>query len=419
MAAVSDTDGVDHISREAGDKTKGFRFQKLRAAIRFLQRVDANRSGQVQCAMELLEDSVLYDGNADALISGEENKYYGSRISFNSSAVKNTVVAFLDLYFTFYRTGELELGVYASAELAQERITAEQREKLGYTAEQKSYDILKKLVQKDELTNEEVVVAFEIAKVEYSKQYKGSNKGYTELVKAMSLDDFVKFIKSIDWSLTNDTNETLEEQALHLVRTCRFFTYRHQNLESYVLSSLLDELEKRSGKKSITDRLLSTDTLKYIFNEILLGPTTDDRVDDPASECWDDVELDDFRNLPTKILSVCPEFNQRTLKALARRCSLARNVEPEGQREMKGFLRRVLDVCEAEFIKNPPSPSMTQQEVLGVIEALTNASEQHTSSLRSNYRYRARDQHAIAGAVLTLFDDCYLAFDEAEDGSQE
>ena len=414
MAAVSDTDGVDHISREAGDKTKGFRFQKLRAAIRFLQRVDENRGGQVQCAMELLEDSVLYDGNADAIICGEENKYYGSRISFNSSAVKNTVVAFLDLYFTFYRTGELGLGIYASAEVAQERITAEQRKKLGYTAEQKSYDILKKLVQKDELTNEEIVVAFDIAKNEYFKQYKGKNKGYTEILKTLPLDEFIKFIKSIDWSLTNDTNETLEEQALQLVRTCRFFTYRHQNLESYVLSSLLDELEKRSGKKSVTARLLSTDTLKNIFNEILLGPATDERIDDPASECWDDVELDDFRNLRTKILSVCPEFNQRALKVLARRCSLARNIGPEGQREMKGFLRRVLDVCEAELIKNPPSPSMTQRDVLDAIEALTKASEQHTSTLRGNYRYRARDHHAIEGAVLTLFDDCYLAFDDAE-----
>ena len=86
---------------------------------------------------------------------------------------------------------------------------------------------------------------------------------------------------------------------------------------------------------------------------------------------------------------------------------------------MKGLLRRVLDVCEAEFIKNPPSSSMTQQEVLDVIEVLTKASAQHTSTLRGNYRYRARDQHAISGAVLTLFDDCYLAFDEVEDGSQE
>lgn len=417
MAAVSDTDGVDHISREAGDKAKGFRFQKLRAAIRFLERVDANSSGQVQCAMELLEDSVLYDGSADALISGEENKYYASGLSFNSSAIKNTVVAFLDLYFAFNRSGELELGVYASAQLAQERISAEQRASLGYTAEQKNYDILRKLVQKEELTHEEMVFAFEIAKNEYFKQYSEAGRGFTGLVKAMPLDEFGRFAAAIDWSLTNDTNESLEEQALQLVKTSRFFTHRHQNLEGYVLSSVLDELEKRSGKKSVTDRLLSTDTLKNIFNEILLGPTTDERGEDPASECWDDVEINDFRNLQTKILSVCPEFDPRGLKVLARRCSLARSVEPEGQREMKGLLRRVLDVCEAELTKNPPSKSMTQQGVLDAIEVLTKASEQHASHLRRVYRYRARDQHSIQGAVLTLFDDCYLAFDEATDES--
>ena len=413
MAAVSETDDVDHISREAGEKTKGFRFQKLRAAIRFLQRVEANSSGQIQCAMELLEDSVLFDGDADALISGEENKYYGSRISFNSPALRNTVVAFLDLYFTFSRTGELGLGVYASAELAQERMNAEQREKLGYEAEQKDYEILKKLVINDELTDEEKVVAFAIVQKEYFAQYKGSNKGYAEMIKVMTIDEFIQFITSIDWSFTSETNEALEAQALQLVRSSRFFTYRHQNLEGYVLSSLLDELEKRSSKKSITARLLSTDTLKYIFNQILLSPAVDDRVDDPASECWGDVENNDFRNLQIKIHKVCPQFSERALKILARKCSLARNIEPEGQREMKGLLRRILDVCEGELFKNPPALNMTEAQVLQVITELTNASEQHTSTLRLSYRYRPRDRHAIEGAVLTLFDDCYLAFDEA------
>lgn len=54
MTVDSGTDASGVISREAGDKTKGFRFQKLRAAIRFLQRIDSNRDGLVHCAMELL-----------------------------------------------------------------------------------------------------------------------------------------------------------------------------------------------------------------------------------------------------------------------------------------------------------------------------------------------------------------------------
>lgn len=156
------TNSEEHISREAGDKTKGFRFQKLRAAIRFLQRVQENSDGQVLCAMELLEDSVLYDGNSEQLISGEENKYYSSRISFNSAALKNTLVAFLDLYFAFMRSGALKLGIYASAEIAQERISAEFRQGLGLEPTQKHYDILKLLTLGETLDDEEQLVAFAI-----------------------------------------------------------------------------------------------------------------------------------------------------------------------------------------------------------------------------------------------------------------
>lgn len=177
MKAAGDIDAVDHISREAGDKTKGFRFQKLRGAIRFLQRVEANRDGQVQCALEFLEDSVLFDSSDSSSISGEENKYYGSRVSFNSPAIRNTVVAFLDLHFQYSKSSELKLGVYASAELAQERISAQLREALGYESKQKNYDILEKLVSGDELTEEEKEVALAVTKAEYSAQYKDPLEG--------------------------------------------------------------------------------------------------------------------------------------------------------------------------------------------------------------------------------------------------
>ncbi|WP_305807027.1 hypothetical protein, partial [Stenotrophomonas sp. YIM B06876] len=79
-----------------------------------------------------MEDSVLFDGSDTSPVSGEENKYYSSGLSFNSAAVKNTLVAFLDLYFSFGRSKDLKLGVYASATVAQERISAEFRNKLGF-----------------------------------------------------------------------------------------------------------------------------------------------------------------------------------------------------------------------------------------------------------------------------------------------
>ena len=411
------TNSVEHISREAGDKTKGFRFQKLRAAIRFLQRVQENSDGQVLCAMELLEDSVLYDGNSEQLISGEENKYYSSRVSFNSAALKNTLVAFLDLYFAFMRSGALKLGVYASAEIAQERISAEFRQGLGLEPTQKHYDILKLLTLGETLDDEEQLVAFAIVKAEYSAQYPDTSKGYRNLLDQMTLEEFSSFISSIDWTLTNESNETLEATALQQVRTCKFFSHRHVGLEQFILSALLDELEKRSGAGGVTDRLLSTDSLKNIFNEILLGPTEDERTDDPASDNWPEVDNEDFRNLSEKIKAVCPSFNTKLLSALARSCSLARSVEAEGQREMKALLRRILDACEVYLLTNyPPSSALTEKQILDLIDELVKVAEKHVASLRSRYKYALRDDHSIKGAVLTLFDDCYLAFDEVNLG---
>lgn len=417
MAVVSGAGDASVISREAGDKTKGFRFQKLRAAIRFLTRAEANRNGLVHCAMELLEDSVLIDGSDKALITGEENKFYGSGLSFNSSAIKNTLVAFLDLYFTFQRSSDLKLGIYASATVANERISAEVRAALGLEAKQAPYGILKKLVDEQALTPEELRIAFALTKSEYEDQYKNNKGGFFPLLQSMPLEEFDTFLKNMDWSISNETNETLEEDALHAIRNSRYFNYRHKGLENYLLASLLNELEKRSGKPSPTDRLLNTDTLRNIFNEMLLGSAVETRVDDPACEKWDGVSTNDFRNLQEKILAVCPNFSTAKLKTLARVCGLARSVEPEGQREMKGMLRRILDVCETELLSMSSQASMTEKEVLDAIDHLSKVAENHLASLRGTYRYRARDHHSVKGAVLTLFDDCFLALDEAPDGN--
>jgi hypothetical protein len=413
MTTESCAEKAGHISREAGDKTKGFRFQKLRAAIRFLQRVQENKDGQVLCAMEFMEDSVLFDGSDTSPVSGEENKYYSSGLSFNSAAVKNTLVAFLDLYFSFGRSKDLKLGVYASATVAQERISAEFRSELGFEPKQKFYDILKKLTHQEELEDEDKAVAFALAKAVYFGEYADASKGYRTLLESMAEAEFINFLTSIDWVVASDSNDSLETAALQLIRTCRFYNHRHSDLENFILSNLMDEIEKRACSKSPLDRLVNTDTLRSIFNEIIFKSVLSDQVEDPAVDEWDDINNTDFRNLPDKILAVCPNFNPRLLKVLAKNCSLSRKVEAEGAREMKALLRRILDVCEMPLIqKCATATSFTEQEVTNIIDDLTLIAKNHITSLSSRYRYAPRDSHAVKGAVLTLFDDCFLAFDE-------
>lgn len=400
------------INREAGDKTKGFRFQKLRAAIRFLQRADANRDGQVLCAMELLEDSVIFDSTGNALVSGEENKLYTSGLSFNSAAIRNTLVAFLDLYFAYSQSPELKLGVFASADVAQERVSGELLQAFGLEKKQKQYGILKKLIEGESLTAEEQTVTRAIATKEYAEQYKGAEKGFSAMVNAMSDADFQKFLRSIEWSVSSETNDELENEALAQITGCRFYSYRHERLEATILAVLLNELEKRSGKVGVMDRLLTTDTLKLIFQETLLDIPQSERPFDPAAEDWEGLEATDLRNLAEKLLAICPDMPASVIGTLARRCSLARKVEPGGEREMKGLLRRVLDVCENDLLKKTLPATMSRDDVLQIIDDLTTTVEQHYASLRQSYRYKSRDHATLKGAVLSLFDDCYLALDQ-------
>ncbi|CDW93432.1 MULTISPECIES: hypothetical protein [unclassified Thiomonas] len=419
MATVENADDVSHINREAGDKQKGFRFQKLRAAIRFLEHVETNSHGQVFCAIEFLEDSLLYDGSADASISGEENKYYSSAVSFNSPAIKNTIVAFLDLHFSFNKSPELKLSVYASAETAQERITAAVRYELGYKKEQAQYNILQKLVSNSDFTDEEEHIAYHIVFKEYKKQYEGRNGGFLGSFGDWTANDFCNFLRTIEWSISTESNDALESQALQKVRSCKFFTHRHEALEPFILATLLDQFEKRSGASDPLSRLLSTDTLNLIYKDVLGSAGLDLKPADPAADSWDGIEIHDSRNLKEKILAVSPTFPVSSLRKLARKCTLAKAETLLRAREFAALRRRILDVCENEMEKSTFSNSMSPKDVNDVIDVLSEAAHSHFSTLSKGYSYQARDIHSIKGAVLTLFDDCYLAFDENNGQQQE
>ncbi|MEJ8847567.1 hypothetical protein [Variovorax rhizosphaerae] len=285
----------------------------------------------------------------------------------------------------------------------------------GFEAEQSFYSILRKLVSGEEFTEEDINVAHAIVCEEYAKQYLNKKTGYFALLKEWPLKDFEKFLRCIEWSISVETNDDLEAQALALVQACKFFSYRHEHLEKYILSTLLDELEKRSGKKGVSDRLLGTDGLKIIFAEILVGTIADERPIDPAAEQWESITTGDFRNVADKILAVSPHFSPSMLQKLARKCTLARTVEPAAERELRALRRRVLDICEDELEKQDLKSQMSQAEVIEIIDNLTAASQKHLATLAKSYQYRQRDYNSLKGTVLALFDDCFLAFDEVQD----
>lgn len=400
------------ISREAGDKLKGYRFQKLRAAIRFLARA-SQATGQVYCAIELLEDSVVIDGQADALLDAEENKFYTSALSLNSHAIKNTLVAFLDLSCVFPDSKLLRLGIYASAGLADERIPAETLRKVVSGETSSTRQILKHLVAGQPLSDSEVLLARHIVLEEYKSQYK-ERRGFYSQIEAWQTTEFRDFLAGIDWSISQESTEDLFTQAVDQVRNCRFFSYRHEGLEDFLLCRLLDLLEERSQAANPIERIVGLADLQLIFNQSLgqaTGNSTSKPID-PAAETWDTVDTLDARNLEEKILAVSPSYPADSIRRMARKCALARSDASTFEREYVSLKRRVLDVCDERLptlIRN--STEISPKDVDQIIDELTKASVGHIAQISRSYHYNIRDPLTIKGAVLTLFDDCFLAFD--------
>lgn len=405
------------ISRAAGDKTKGFRFQKIRACIRLLERIAVRPDGQIYCAMEFLEDSVLIDEAAPHTVCAEENKLYSTSLTFNSKAIRNTLVAFLDLDAYYLHERSLGLAVFASATLGDEHVSADVKERAGVGSDQSKYQLLKKLAAGDQLTDDEVAIAKVIVCDEFAAQYPTDDKGRLAALSAWSTSQFRGFLERIEWSITLDTNEELKTKALDLVRKSPFFSYQHENLEVFILTSILDLLEERSQSTYLIDKMVGTSDIELLYLRCSAGRS--DKPIDPAYLSGDLDGASDKRNIAEKILAVSPHYSQQKLSKLQRRIGLAKHESQAFDREYVSLRHRVLDACEGELEKQAKkiASGITPDSVDALLDELTDKAEQRITSLSSSYKYRISDRETIRGAVLTLFEDCFLALNEASNAN--
>src|SRR5579863_8717397 len=288
------------IDREAGDKKKGDRFQKLRACIRLLTEIGLDRNNRIYCAIELLEDSLLIREQGYDAPCVEENKNYGSSLTFNSSPVRNTVVAFIDLDFRFLGDSPIRFSFYASATAGDERFDRSLFERAGLASQGKT-SILKKLCAKEPLSGDELALCKASILEEYAKQYADiAGHGHLAAITAWTPEQFGQFLSKIDWIVTTAGNPELEDTAVDCVRKCPFYSHRHEGMESVIVGAICSEFEKRSEHGVPMARLLGTADIENIFLRTL-GVKSLGKPLDPAHESWSEIEVTDMRNLQEKI----------------------------------------------------------------------------------------------------------------------
>ena len=421
---------VETTNREAVNTSgKGLYFQKNRAVIRILEHISEYCGEPVYCAVEFIEDSLLIHETSEGTeYKLEENKSYSKPISFNSHAIKNTLVAFVDQYFKFLEDDRaLKFSVYCHAKVANEKISKDFMDKLGLDVsgvnKEKDYSILQNIVKGQDLSLEEIKVSKALFIDEYEKQYRSLDKdgvlqgysGFHSKISSWNEQKFQDFLSKIEW-VFDESDQYLDSLAVEKIKECQSFysITNHKGKEELILQACRGLLEKRQFSKSKIGRFINPSDIENIFLKV--GSNfEDDKPTDPAWKGFETLKIEDVRNLKDKYKAVSDVITEKTLKRLSRQATNSKRITgAEFGKEYVSLRYKVFEIGEEYLAQNPLdlSKNYSEEELDLIVEEIVNITEKQISDWKKTYKIRISDRYSLKGIVLSLFDDCFLAFDD-------
>ena len=140
-----------------------------------------------------------------------------------------------------------------------------------------------------------------------------------------------------------------------------------------------------------------------------------DKPIDPAWKAFDTLENEDFRNLKDKYKAVSDVITNKTLKRLSRQATNSKRITgAEFGREYVSLRYKVFEIGE-EFIEQlslDHTKKYSEEELDQIVEEIVSITEKQISDWKKTYKIRINDRTSLKGIVLSLFDDCFLAFDD-------
>lgn len=258
------------INRDASDKHKGIKLQKLRAIKLAFDTIITNPKTQFHIAIESDGDVFIYSDNRKFI---EENKNYESKnFSFFSHQILNTLVYFLDYWLkdTVKKSPNVIFSFYSTNSISKEYST-EKVKNLNIELPEKP--ILELLNNKQwNLKNNLITICKKAILEEYENQYKGKNNNYLTL-EALSNDEWESFFSQVIWNFEMPANDDLTNEVMTLIRN--YATIKNINIDSkeaFILAMLRQRLEDKQDEGDTANRYLTDESLELIFHQIANQP---------------------------------------------------------------------------------------------------------------------------------------------------
>lgn len=404
--------GQDIINREAADKSKGFRLQKIRAIKLILETICKDPNAHCYTAIEHIEDIYLYTAQGENTTSYvEENKNYNAgSFTLNSKPVLNTLVSFFDSYMTYFRSRKIYFGFYTTRNIGKEKKLVLDD---GIELELPEKPILFLLQSKEKLAKNILVIIKKTLIKEYIDQYSEKKlKGYYQDLIDIDLDEFSNFLGQINWYFSKEDDIKLKGLVIEAIKQCPFYDTSHERKEELIFSALMEILDEKQNKKDMVEKLTSKSDIEIVFLKAKAEPI-EDIIMDPLWEQYKELETDiiDKRNLEEKIKTAVIDYPKRNMDLLARKACASKLEQKKSDRSFLSAKYRVFEACDEYMLSSEYDDPSTREDLDREIRNLILCSNEAIEELKKDYKYSITNTKSIEGMVLDLVDGCFLAFD--------
>jgi len=401
------TENKEHIDREAHDKSKGFRLQKLRAVEMMIDSEIMPDDTVMFWATEYKED-IFQNTEGETLL--EENKCYdeNSSFTFNSIEVRKALVSFIDLWIYYDYSSLLRFNFYTSNKIGKERESETTKaEKITLPPEK-----LIELSQEENVSDTFIEISSKFVLHELKVSY-GEKSSKFKTVSKWKSKTWKEYFKLITWKFGEPNEKKLDEIVLHKIKNCKWFSSSlHEGMEDFIKSKLLDELDKRQSKPDFLNRTFSKSDVELVFEKA--KSTINLKKDDPLWKMWVTIETPiDKRNVREKLISKWNNINSSEILKYSRK-SVAGGIERDefsGENDFMALRFRIYSVCEERLnslISKNLINNWTPEEC---INDIFEVSKNEVQALSKTFNYSFDSETLIYNIILELFDSCYLAFD--------
>lgn len=403
------------INREAGDKAKGPRLQRLRCVLLILEAIEKSEKPHIYAAVEHKDDVYIKDIAAQTdYLEQDKNYDIDSNFTFNSHEVINTLVGFCDMWVQYIvQSKEVYLGFYATNNITKEGTSSAIK---SLNLELPDKPILELLQAHDYSCPKLLPAVKALILHEYKNQYDGKKEeGYLKSLEGFSDEDWLKFLKIIDWKFGQSSEEETQKLVLEKIKKCKYFSHENLGQEETILRNLLDLLDEKQCVEDLLGKFINTSDVQLLFMKAANFSVVS-KADDPVFKIWNTIPLPtDKRNIMDKINAVCQNFENSKMKSYARKTAVSRIMQDDKSSD-KSFLSlryRIYEKCEDELAtyltSALPEKVLSQEDIDQLFSHLYTTAKTYVSTLSTDFHYSFKSETVIEGIVLELFDSCYLA----------